>query len=118
VKNLSIHLDKTLVCFLLIVFNIFVEGQLGLGHYSDIQTTPTRALLQDVVAIATGDFHSLYLTCDGLVYAVGQNEKGQLGQGDYDNRCVPERVSFFDSLHVVSIAGGADISLAITGKCI
>lgn len=35
-----------------------------------------------VKAIAAGSFHSMVIKTDGSVWAAGNNEKGQLGDGD------------------------------------
>jgi len=57
------------------------EGQLGL-MYTSITPVATPTLipgLTDVVAIAAGGAHSLFLLANGTVYACGRNDTGQLG---------------------------------------
>ncbi|MDR0664229.1 MAG: hypothetical protein LBF86_01720 [Helicobacteraceae bacterium] len=48
-----------------------------------------------MVAISVGGFHSLALSKSGRVYAAGNNEAGQLGLGDNDNRVAFTEVSVF-----------------------
>ena len=60
------------------------EGQLGLGpsNTPPMVVTPTLIPgLTNVVAIAAGGAHSLFLLADGTVYACGRNDTGQLGLG-------------------------------------
>jgi len=70
--------------------------------------------LRNVIAIAAGENHSLFLTKDGRVWAVGCNSSGQLGDGTTQNRrtvvpVVKADGSPFDS--VIAIAAGEDFSL-------
>ena len=43
--------------------------------------------LQNMVAIAAGDNHSLALHRDGQVYSWGRNDNGQFGMGDKSSLC-------------------------------
>ena len=42
--------------------------------------------------IAAGNAHSLFIKADGSLWAVGQNNKGQLGTGDVNSRATPVKV--------------------------
>lgn len=46
-----------------------------------------------VVAIATGDAHNLVLASDGTVWAWGENDSGQLGNGTRTVSSTPVQVS-------------------------
>ncbi len=57
-------------------------GQLGDNSTLANQPTPeTVAGLSDIVQVAAGDFHSLALRHDGVVWSWGQSASGQLGNG-------------------------------------
>lgn len=103
-------------------------GQLG---YDPEPTTPTTfenshtpvqvSGLTDVVAVAGGTFHSLALKSDGTLWAWGNNDVGQLGNGESGSGVVsntPVQVEdpsdptgFFTD--VVAVAAGSNHSLAI-----
>jgi alpha-tubulin suppressor-like RCC1 family protein len=96
-------------------FGYNANGQLALGTFDSVQeSSPKKALIERVTKVGTGDFHAIFLTSDGSVLNVGSNEKGQLGQGHFDNSSVPVRVTFFDDKHVIDVIAGADVSLALT----
>jgi alpha-tubulin suppressor-like RCC1 family protein len=104
-------------------------GQLGDGNfYGDLFTdeiqgvaTPVQVIsLSGVVAIAAGFYHSLALKSDGTVWAWGDGEEGELGDGIfYANPSVvgngglatPVQVSALTT--VTAIAGGGQHSLAL-----
>jgi len=57
-------------------------GQLGNGTYTDQLTAPVHvAEASPVAAIAAGGKHSLYVTSDGQLMAMGNDGSGQLGLG-------------------------------------
>jgi alpha-tubulin suppressor-like RCC1 family protein len=60
-------------------------------------------------AVAAGEFHSLVLTADGVVWAWGENNFGQIGDGTGSNRPTPVQVL----TNVKAIAAGRYFSLAI-----
>lgn len=75
------------------------------------QTTPIQVSgLSDVTAIATGRFYSLALKSDGSVWAWGDNQYGQLGDGTTISRSSPVQVSLSG---VTGIAAGDHHSLAL-----
>ncbi|KAH9928515.1 RCC1/BLIP-II [Epithele typhae] len=78
-----------------------------------------------VVQIAGGDFHTLFRSSDGRVYACGMSAEGRLGLAANDpalqdrqwDDCVPEpvRVTFSDANDpVVHVACGTNNNLAVT----
>jgi alpha-tubulin suppressor-like RCC1 family protein len=80
-----------------------IGGRLGDGTYTD-RSTPVFVLagkqnpndpnshLKHIVAIAAGEGHSLALDNNGNVYAWGDNQFGQLGNGTNDPCTTPVRV--------------------------
>ena len=64
------------------------SGELGNGTYSsnepfDGTNKPVKIVTSGVTAIAAGDFHSLFLKSDGSLWAMGDNQFGELGDGTY-----------------------------------
>ncbi|CCW70188.1 unnamed protein product [Phytomonas sp. Hart1] len=57
------------------------NGRLGHGDEADVlHPTPVRALSAvDIVEVACGSFHTVFLTADGRAYACGDNQAGQCG---------------------------------------
>lgn len=71
-------------------------GELGDGSAGNIRMTPVQAVgLGDAVAVAAGLNHSLALRSDGSVWAWGENEDGELGDGTTMNRLTPVPVLGF-----------------------
>ncbi|MDR6999281.1 HYR domain-containing protein [Neobacillus niacini] len=92
-------------------------GQLGDGTNTS-SNVPVQVLgtggsgfLNNVVAIAAGGFHSLALLNDGTVVGWGNNESGQLGDGNNTDSDFPVPVSGLTNS--ITIAGGGDHSLDI-----
>lgn len=72
---------------------------------------------QTVVQVATGSAHTLALTSDGQIYAWGDNQAGQLGDGTTDSSLAPVAVDMsgaLDGKTITHIAAGAYFSLALT----
>src|SRR5262249_46583035 len=90
-------------------------GQLGnppfpSDPYDDPQDVPN---LINIVAVAGGAWHSLAAKADGTVWAWGDNESGQLGNGTTTTTNVPVRLRTLGN--VIAVAGGNQHSLALTG---
>ncbi len=71
------------------------DGQLGAGDNLDAGTAVAvlgQLFGAHVVAVAAGGAHSLAVTAGGRVYAWGQNDDGQLGDGTIRSRNVPLQV--------------------------
>jgi alpha-tubulin suppressor-like RCC1 family protein len=88
------------------------------GQDSDSLFVSPRPLpeLHGVIAISAANHwtfggHVLALTVDGSVWAWGQNDKGQIGNGTFEDQKKPVLVEGLTD--VVSIATGAAFSLAI-----
>jgi len=65
----------------------------------------------DVVAVASGGFHTIELKTDGTVWAWGSNEFGQLGDGTTIDSPAPIQVSGLTD--VTAITGGSSHTLAL-----
>ncbi len=98
------------------------EGNLGpsaTGPFSasPLEMPPTGALAgKRVVAIATGQLHSLALCSDGTIAAWGGNWQGSLGNGGSFSQSTPVAVSTRGILagkRVIAIAAGNGHSLAL-----
>jgi len=71
-------------------------GQLGLGpaYVGEHNGThvPLQIVASNVVAVATGYSHSLFIKSDGSLWGMGYNADGELGDGTYSNRYYPEQI--------------------------
>src|ERR1035441_3123839 len=86
-------------------------GQLGDGTTdNDNYNTnfPEQIVASNVTAIAAGGYHSLFLKSDGSLWAMGNNESGQLGDGTTNNMNVPKQIV---ASNVTAIATGGYHSL-------
>ncbi len=100
------------------------HGQLGQGSASSTpQKTPVRVPLPDGVAsgftykqAVAGGYHVLAIGSDGIVYAWGANEHGQLGDGTTTERSKPLPVKDADGqpFKAVQVSAGAYDSAAIS----
>jgi alpha-tubulin suppressor-like RCC1 family protein len=87
-------------------------GQLGIGTSgpSNQTNTPQQIVPGDVVAIAAGGLHNLFLKSDGSLWGMGYNGFGQLGDGTTISTNRPRQII---SSNVVAIAAGGDNSFFI-----
>lgn len=104
------------------------KGQLGfgIGYLEPFSLFPLAlsffadSIMQFYVTrIAAGFTHSVAVSSLGQVYAWGDNRKGQLGLGDFNDRSLPSLVSSFASdkespVWIVDVACGSYFSAAIT----
>jgi alpha-tubulin suppressor-like RCC1 family protein len=89
-------------------------GQVGSGSGNPREPAPVRVALPGiVVGIAAGQHHSMALLYDGRVFAWGQNDEGQLGNGVALASPTPIAVSGLGSSPIVSIGAGERHSLAL-----
>jgi alpha-tubulin suppressor-like RCC1 family protein len=78
------------------------SGRLGDGEdntYGKVSTPTLITSIKNVVGVAAGTGHSLFLKADGTVWGVGANNNGELGQGylgpsrpDYTMRLAPVQI--------------------------
>jgi alpha-tubulin suppressor-like RCC1 family protein len=88
------------------------HGQVGTGQSSGTRSTPGQVQnLDEAMAVAAGNWHSLALRSDGSVWAWGRNNYGQLGDGSTQQRSTPVQVMGLTG--VVAIAAGDDFSVAL-----
>ncbi|AEC01562.1 InlB B-repeat-containing protein [Parasphaerochaeta coccoides] len=88
-------------------------GQLGDGtlinRYTPVQVKASTTLndfMTDVVAVSTGERHTMILKKDGTLWATGKNYFGQLGLGSQEpDRSTPTQVTFM----------GTDVAAVSTG---
>jgi alpha-tubulin suppressor-like RCC1 family protein len=89
-----------------------IFGQLGDGTFRTTApngtSQPVQIVASNVTAIAAGGFHSLFLKSDGSLWAMGDNESGQLGDGTTNNMNVPKQIV---ASNVTAIAAGGWHSL-------
>jgi alpha-tubulin suppressor-like RCC1 family protein len=88
-------------------------GELGDGTSGNVHTTPVTVsgLTSGVTAITGGYRHSLAVK-NGTLYAWGDNEYGQIGDGTTTDRHMPTAVPGLGS-GITAIAGGDNTSLAV-----
>ena len=98
-------------------YNAF--GQLGNGTTTN-SNVPVQVLgpggvgyLQNIIAIAAGEWHSMALAADGTVYTWGDNAYGELGLGDNTGRLYPVQAPGQGG--VTAIACGGLHSLLLDG---
>lgn len=99
------------------------EGQLGSGSFASPSLTPvlvlkgaansSSAYLQNIASISSGKYFSAALTTAGTVFTWGQNNIGQLGDGNTINLNVPVQVQGLTGVSAIDC--GYDHALAIVG---
>src|SRR5215217_2216276 len=96
------------------------DGELGDGTNTD-SSTPVEVkdpndpsgYLSEVETIAAGSSHSLALKDDGTVWAWGNNESSQLGDGTNANSTQPVKVANLSGVEAISGGGAPSYSLAL-----
>ncbi|CAI5966293.1 unnamed protein product, partial [Closterium sp. NIES-65] len=91
----------------LLTFGWSKYGQLGHGDFQDHLTPSPVPAMQDkrIVQVSGGWRHSVALDADGVVYAWGWNRFGQVGVGNSEDQCSPQRIESI-SERVVAVACG------------
>jgi alpha-tubulin suppressor-like RCC1 family protein len=70
------------------------DGQLGDGSFgSSNQTNRPEFIDSNVVAIACGNYHSLYQKTDSSLWGMGYNGQGALGTGNYNSVYKPFEIT-------------------------
>jgi alpha-tubulin suppressor-like RCC1 family protein len=87
------------------------EGQLGNGTLGEARVPFEMSSPVDVMAIAVGSAHSVFVTADGAAWAVGANNFGQLGDGTNVRRMTAKKVLGLTG--VVAVAAGHGHTLAL-----
>jgi alpha-tubulin suppressor-like RCC1 family protein len=94
-------------------------GQLGDGTTdNDNYNTnrPEQIVAGNVTAIAGGGYHSLFIQSDGSLWAMGDNEDGQLGDGTYNQAGLPEQILASIWLSGRLLGTGGDMQLSCVGS--
>jgi len=107
------------------------NGQVGFpnmvgGHHDDnIRAWPVHVagLPNNIVEVAGGGFHSVARTSNGLVYAWGRADRGQLGNGPMQvvsgrpvvSQPVPQRVDIQNVRRITSSGGDANAAILNNG---
>lgn len=101
-------------------------GQLGLSaralppNSMKIESTPKHvtSLAERIVMVACGTTHTLALTDENNVFAMGSNKHGQLGTGNKVASTVPTRVANFDDCAALFkiAAGGHSAAITTAGE--
>ena len=88
-------------------------GQLGIGSYDfDAHVTPTQVSgSSNVVAVAAGPSHSLYVTSDGTLWGMGSALTGALGSY-FGNQKQSTPVKL--ASHVIAVAAAYNFSIYVT----
>ncbi len=91
-------------------------GQLGNSNYSTAYPygtdLPVQMVASNVIAVAAGGSHSLFLKSNGSLWAMGWNAYGQLGDGTTDNgNYETNRPEQIVASNVTAIAAGLNHSL-------
>ncbi len=99
------------------------SAQLGLGHSSPSSYSTRQSVgYKYPIDIAVGANHSLYLSANGRVYAVGANKSGQLGNNSTTDSTAFVLVkykllfSYLTLENIKQIAAGIDTSYALDGR--
>ena len=90
-------------------------GQLGDGTVTH-RRHPYEIASSGFVWADGGAFHSLFVKEDGTVWASGDNDVGQLGVGDYDNRLSMVKTVGLAGVAVVSATHGHSMALTAGGE--
>lgn len=93
------------------------KGQLGTGinhnsHTFQEVTLPNGPVVDDAIAIEAGRDFALMIREDGSVWAWGNNDQGQLGDGTTQNRSHPTSVSGLTA-DATDIAAGVEHALVL-----
>jgi ELWxxDGT repeat protein len=91
------------------------HGQCGNGTFSlNGYKTPVQVIgLSDIITVAAGENHNLALKKDGTVWAWGENDAGQLGDGTTTKSSFAKKVNGISGM--TAIAGGMSFSIALKG---
>lgn len=75
-----------------------------------------ETIMQTIVQVEAGCYHTLILTNMGKVYAWGSNENGQLGFYTNNKKCTPCLIEpkFFNHEKIIQISTGSFHSMALT----
>lgn len=105
--------------------SVWVWGHNAKGQLGDGTTTSSQKPVQAsglapfrgmVAGIAAGHNHNLAVKTDGTVWAWGENDFGQLGDGTTTNRSAPVKVSGVTNAKAVAAGGDHSLALMSSGQ--
>jgi len=88
--------------FLRVLARVLIVVALFSGYNKTLGAEP------NVVSVAGGAYHSLFVLSDGSLWAMGKNTDGELGDGTTTSRITPVKIL---SSHVKAVAAGKNFSL-------
>nr|XP_018911932.1 PREDICTED: uncharacterized protein LOC109040440 isoform X2 [Bemisia tabaci] len=93
-------------------------GQLGVGG---LKNSPIPRIVEtlseeSIISVAAGQYHSLAISANGLLWTWGWGVHGQLGHGSIEDVLVPTVVSCLSCEFIVQAAGGYAHSIALSAK--
>ena len=92
------------------------HGQLGTGDETERPAPrPLRMVGIRIALIAAGSSHSVAVDTEGTAWAWGANAHGQLGAGDFSDRCEPTRLDC-EGQRISGIACGARHTVLCTAR--
>ncbi|KAF5831565.1 regulator of chromosome condensation 1/beta-lactamase-inhibitor protein II [Dunaliella salina] len=94
------------------------NGQLGLGHNSDVLSPQLVQAFsgQEVANVAGGAEHTIAAMASGEVFAWGWGRYGNLGDGCLEDRYVPTKVKGLDGLRITKVACGWRHSVVVSDQ--
>ena len=90
-------------------FGINTYGQLGDGS-TNIRYTPVPVvdsndyIVEDIIAVSCGDYHTAILKSDGIVYTFGNNSYGQLGLGNTTQKITPTKIDHVNATDIIAVS--------------
>jgi alpha-tubulin suppressor-like RCC1 family protein len=92
------------------------RGQLGLGMTTSDKTIPGQINgFNGIVGVASGISFSLFLNSNGTVWACGDNQVGQLGDGTIVERHAPVLVNGISGIIAIATLGASSLYLKNNG---
>ncbi len=92
------------------------EGQLGLGHNSNVTQSETINNLDSIVQVSSGLNHNLALKANGKVYSWGKNNKGQLGHGNNTTSLLPKLITSLSSIKFIETGNQCSFAVDSIGN--
>ena len=98
------------------------QGSLGLGHNDDVYTITQVTDMLDVKEIIIASYSVIYvMKTDGVLWACGMNNNGQLGIGNYDDSNVFIQTGVFNFKYIHNLGGNyfiitEDNKVYVTGR--
>eukprot|EP00871_Galdieria_phlegrea_P003407 jgi/Galph1/4067/GphlegSOOS_G2725.1 len=97
-------------------FGYNAHGELGLGHMNPIQEPQAIPTLHSkgIVQVAASSRHVLALSSSEVVFAWGENNCGQLGDGTIESVAIPKEIHLLGNRRVVQVTVADSSSFAVT----